>query len=134
MFINLSNHPSANWQEKQIRAARVYGEIVDMPFPQVDPAADETQLNRLAAEYLERILAKRPKAVLVAGEFTFVFALADALLKEGITVLSSCSQRKTVETVNADQTITKTALFDFVQFRRYGYYQAEQRSTQSVNQ
>ena len=33
MFLNLSNHPSANWSQEQTEAAmRLYGEIVDLPW------------------------------------------------------------------------------------------------------
>ena len=35
MIINLSNHPKETWQEKQLQAARAYGELVDLPFPQL---------------------------------------------------------------------------------------------------
>ena len=37
MFINYTNHPSASWGEKQTDEAKKYGEIVDMPFPNISP-------------------------------------------------------------------------------------------------
>ena len=37
MFINLTNHPSATWSEEQLKAARQYGEIVDLHFPIIEP-------------------------------------------------------------------------------------------------
>lgn len=42
MLLNLSNHPSSLWCDEQIKAAEtLFGEIVDLPFPQVDPNGDE---------------------------------------------------------------------------------------------
>lgn len=37
MLINCSNHPSRLWGDPQKEAAKVYGEIMDIPFPQVNP-------------------------------------------------------------------------------------------------
>ena len=42
MLINFTNHPAARWSEAQRMAARQYGAVVDLPFPEVDPAASET--------------------------------------------------------------------------------------------
>ena len=39
MFINFSNHASTRWGVPQKQAAKKYGEIVDMQFPNVDPEA-----------------------------------------------------------------------------------------------
>jgi hypothetical protein len=55
MLINLTNHPSARWSEKQKAAADEFGEIVDVPFPQVEASADEQIVNSLGKEYLEKI-------------------------------------------------------------------------------
>lgn len=42
MLLNLSNHPSSLWCDEQKKAAEtLFGEIVDLPFPQVDPNGDE---------------------------------------------------------------------------------------------
>ena len=38
MFVNFTNHPSGSWGAAQRRAAQVYGEILDLPFPDVPPA------------------------------------------------------------------------------------------------
>ncbi len=38
-FINLTNHPSTKWGADQLAAAKKYGNIVDIPFPAVDPEA-----------------------------------------------------------------------------------------------
>lgn len=33
MFINLTNHPSDKWSKEQLEAARKYGEVVELVFP-----------------------------------------------------------------------------------------------------
>ena len=54
MLINLSNHPSSNWGEKQKQSAIAqYNEIVDIPFPQIAPAATIEDVLELAEEYAE---------------------------------------------------------------------------------
>ncbi|MDR3261870.1 MAG: hypothetical protein LBT78_08560 [Tannerella sp.] len=52
MLINLSNHPSALWQAPQLEVATVYGEIIDLPFPVVDPEGDATYIQSLGKEYI----------------------------------------------------------------------------------
>jgi hypothetical protein len=73
VFINFSNHPSANWSEAQLAAALQYGKIMDIPFPAVDPTASTKGVAQTAGEYLRRINELAPKAVLCQGEFTLTF-------------------------------------------------------------
>ena len=53
MLINLTNHPFTQWCDKQLEAARTYGEIMDIPFPEVDENANEIYISALADEYLQ---------------------------------------------------------------------------------
>ena len=119
MFINFTNHPSAKWSSEQREAAETYGEIRDMPFPDVEPDGDEEYVSRLAEQYVTEILASRPAAVLCQGEMTLSFAVADALRREGITVLAACSERATAEKAGANGETIKTIEFRFVRFRKY---------------
>ena len=50
MFINLSNHPSQGWEERQIKAASRYGEIVDWPFPPIPAEEGEEYIRRIVKE------------------------------------------------------------------------------------
>ena len=86
MILNLSNHPHLNWPEKQLRTARAYGDVIDLPFPQVSPDATEEELEQTARQLLRRIVEMKPDAVLVMEEFSLVFMLVDALLDDGIAV------------------------------------------------
>ena len=125
MLINCSNHPSRLWGPSQRAAASVYGEILDIPFPQVDPRLDEDGLWKLAGDFAARIEALGADAVFLAGEFTFLFMLVDKLLKDGENVICACSKRETEEVLRADGASEKRAVFVFERFRKYSYFDPE---------
>ena len=49
MFVNFTNHPSGSWGAAQRRAAQVYGEILDLPFPDVPPTLSAAEVAARAA-------------------------------------------------------------------------------------
>lgn len=113
MFINLSNHPSSNWTESQLAACG--GKVVDMPFPQVDPDGDEAYIEKLADEYLDKILkTKDVSAVHIMGEMNFTYAMVSRLKTKGIKCVASTTKRETVE-----ENGIKISKFNFVRFREY---------------
>lgn len=120
MLINLSNHPSINWAGEQLNAAKVYGEIVDLPFPEVNPMGDELYIADLAKNYgnqVKQLLVNATNsnhAVHLMGELTFCFALISLLKNVGIPCVASTSQR--VVSQHGNQKVTT---FTFVQFRNY---------------
>ncbi len=119
MFINFSNHPSANWEAKQLEAASVYGTVVDIPFPAIPPEADNEALRLLSDTYyqhIEKLLhtAKESSVIHLTGEPTFSFILVKRLLQNGYKVVASTSYRQTIEIGNQ-----KTSVFHFIQFRAY---------------
>jgi hypothetical protein len=118
-IINLTNHPSAAWGEEQKTAAQRYGEIIDLHFPDIGATLDETDIQRLAYDYVRKVTELHPQAVICQGEFTFVYAVVTELRKKGIRVLSACSERKAVEKFMPDGSVQKTAVFKFVRFREY---------------
>lgn len=122
MLINYTNHPYEIWNDTQRKAAEVYGEVVDFPFPHIDPEMTADDLRKLAEECCEEIKARAPTAVMVAGEFTFTFMLVDKLLRDGISVICSCSRRVTVEIKKDDGTNEKQSIFLFEKFREYARY------------
>ncbi|MBR0220831.1 MAG: hypothetical protein IJQ63_03575 [Synergistaceae bacterium] len=133
MIINLSNHPHKNWQEKQIRAANAYGEIIDLPFPQISPYADEEELELIASQLLQKIREMKPNAVIVMGEFSLSFMIVDALLDDGIPILTSASSRVVNENKAEDGTVVKTAHFDFVLFRQYKRLKKKETGSQAAD-
>lgn len=118
-FINYTNHPSANWSEAQRQAAQLYGDIIDMDFPEIEPHWDEEQVASLACQQAEKIIAQKPVAVLVQGEFTFSYMLISLLLQADIKVLAACSQRCTESVINEKQETIRRSIFKFVRFRQY---------------
>ena len=117
LFVNLSNHPSSAWGDRQREAAEAIGEIRDLDFPQIAPDASEEEVQGLAAEYACRIgelAAEAEVTVHVMGEMTFVYALVSMLRGRGIRCVASTTQRKVEEHDGV-----KTSVFAFVGFREY---------------
>ncbi|WP_428078536.1 CRISPR-associated protein [Candidatus Avelusimicrobium faecicola] len=113
MLINFSNHSSKLWGEKQLRAATdKYGEIVDIPFPLVDPGGSTAYIRALAEKYLQEIL-RHPhiQAVHIMGEQNLCFLLIKMLQAKGICCLASTTRRNPPE--------NKEEKFSFEQFREY---------------
>jgi hypothetical protein len=122
MLLNLSNHSSTKWGDKQRQTAtKNYGNLQDMPFPNVPPAATSDDIKTLANGYVKQIrqLAKaeknQPFAVHIMGEMTLIFRIITLLKRSKIVCVASTSERNTVEHEDG----TKTILFEFIQFRTY---------------
>ena len=122
MLINCSNHPYEIWNDDQREAAGQFGEVVDVPFPPIDPAAGGGEIRGLVKEYAEKIELMKPEAVFVSGEFTFTFMLVDKLLSDGMKVMAACSRRVTEEIKKEDGSNEKKSVFKFERFREYEHY------------
>lgn len=119
MLINLTNHPSSRWSDKQKAAAEVYGEIVDMPFPVIDEAGDEKYIATLADEYWNKIVNlydTQSVVVHLMGEQTFSYALIKRLRERGITCVASTTKRIVKEEVPGKKS---EVIFQFERFRAY---------------
>ena len=122
MLLNFSNHPSAEWSERQLKAAEKYGGVLDYPFPAIDPMAETYEIGQLAETHeikLRKILANELQglsAIHIMGELTFCHALVNRLQRVGITCLASTTVRETVNSADG----SKTCRFGFVRFREYG--------------
>lgn len=118
LFLNLSNHSSDKWGEAQLDAARAYGKVVDMPFPEIDPGATTEEIYILAEEYAEEITSRYPDrdlTVHIMGEMTFCFRLVTLLHARGVRCVASTTQRKTSELEGGK----KESIFEFQEFREY---------------
>lgn len=116
MFVNLSNHPSGGWSEEQLFAAKEYGEIVDIHFPNIEPSFTSTMVNSLADDIIKTITSiGKDLVVHIMGEMTFTYAVVSRLKTLGITCLASTTERNTVITPDGK----KVSEFKFVQFREY---------------
>jgi len=121
MLLNLSNHPLNTWSNKQVDTAeKEYGKIIDIPFPKINPNADENEINYLTEQYLSKIINALQKssdtknAVHLMGELTFVFALANKLIDNNIKVISSTTKRESFQSE-----FGKLSKFNFVRFREF---------------
>lgn len=118
MLINLSNHPSAKWSAKQLQAAHQFGDIVDLPFPDVNPEADEQSVIALANSYaskVETLASEDEVTVHVMGEMNFIYSFVKRMRERGIACVASTTKRIVKELPNGQ----KESVFQFVKFRRY---------------
>lgn len=118
MFINFSNHPSKLWAEDERNAALQYGTIEDLAFPQVPANMSTDGVRKLAEEYAEKILVKKPDCVMCQGEFCLSWHVIARLKEAGVRVAAACSER-IVEEVYGENGTEKRSVFRFVQFREY---------------
>ena len=100
-------------------AAQAYGELVDVPFPNVDADATPAEVAAQVEENLAKILAHKPAAVLCQGEFNYTFALVARLKNLGVTTVAATSERVVVEEILPDGSARHISTFRFVQFREY---------------
>ena len=114
VFVNFTNHPMKFWDENQKKEAEKYGEIIDIPFPNVEPDRDEVYIEELAEQYVKKILNVQPSAVLCQGEFSLCYQMIRKLRERGIKVLAASSKR-TVEVTGNKKEVT----FQFERFRFY---------------
>ncbi len=120
IFINISNHPIKNWTERQLEAAKKYGELHEIEFPNINPDLQVDEFRKEVDSLYSKVqnLANGKIATVhIMGEMTFTFAIVSELKREGIRCVASTSSRNTIE--NEDR--SKTSYFDFVGFRDYEY-------------
>lgn len=124
MFVNLSNHDSSKWSEKQLNEAQKNGIIIDVQFPNINPTASEKEISNLADDYLNQIISiinnenstKEETTIHIMGEMTFVYAFVTKAKQLGINnCVASTTQRIVEELPDGKKNVT----FDFVQFRKY---------------
>ena len=119
IFVNFTNHPSADWAQDQRTAALRYGRIVDLAFPQVPASADPDAVAALALHCAARILALDPACVLCQGEMTLCFLVVQHLLAQGVPVVAACSERRAEQWTDDGGIVHRRAVFEFVGFRPF---------------
>lgn len=118
MLINLSNHPSTLWSNKQLLAAKGYGKIQDIPFPIVNPEDSNEDILNLANHYAKEIISYTNNAkitVHIMGEMTFTYKLVSQLKAQGIVCIASTTDRDAEIAFDGK----KISDFHFVRFREY---------------
>ncbi|MBN2089189.1 CRISPR-associated protein, partial [candidate division KSB1 bacterium] len=124
---NLSNHPVESWSENQLaKAKELYGNTIDIKFPDIAPEASLAEIIYLVNQYIEKCLAQlgnknfnttdyESDAIHVMGEMTFVFQFVRLMSELGISCVASTTKRKSTDAKDG----IKTSQFEFVQFRPY---------------
>jgi hypothetical protein len=129
MFINLSNHPSEKWSDKQLEEAKKYGDVVDMQFPQISTELTSADIDALVFEYYLKIKelipvdffkreVKKSFVVMVQGEFIFTYRLVSLLKNEEIMAVAARTERVVKEIVE-DGIPKKVSEFNFAGFMEY---------------
>ncbi len=124
MLINLSNHPKSEWGEMQVNAAeKLWGEIVDVAFPRIDPTDSSDEVAALAECYFQKIRKMIPlpiehSAIHLMGELNFSYTLINLLISSGYKVVASTTVRiaRTLPNGKTERD------FIFEQFREYKKY------------
>ncbi len=119
MLINFSNHPSADWPQKQRDAANIWGEVRDIAFPGIAPEMSEEEILALVESYRRKFPWDTANPVFLAGEYCFAFAMTDLLLRKRVRVLSTESNLKLVTGPMENGTTRRTATLDFLRFLDY---------------
>lgn len=118
LLVNLSNHPLATWSWEQREAAKEYGEIIDMAFPQIEPDASENDMCNIVDEYMKAIKSQMDYYEMtfhLMGEMTFTYKMVVKLKELGLRCVASTTERNTVITSDGK----KISDFCFVKFREY---------------
>ena len=118
MFINFSNHSLSTWTERQIKAAKEYGELEEIVFPNINPQFTTEQVQMLATDYVAKILTHYPienLTIHVMGELTFCFYVVQQLKEKCVRCVASTTERIVEETADNK----KVTQFSFAQFREY---------------
>ncbi len=119
MFLNISNHPSSAWSAKQLEAAKQYGEIADLAFPNVPPSASKEEVQALAESVLSQAMQMNPDCVMCSGEYTLTYALVNGFKAENIKTVAACTERKTEERTDENGRTVRTSIIEFVCFREF---------------
>ena len=115
MLLNLSNHPFTNWSELQkTNAIEQYHEVIDIPFPHIDPNWSSDEVLLLVDEYVSKVMLMPPATLHVMGELTFVFYFVEQCKAIGIPCVASTTER-----IVQERDGQKVSTFRFVKFRPY---------------
>ncbi|SRR5581483_8118363 len=138
VFVNISNHPSNTWGEKQRKAIQdivtFYNEgeldleTVDIQFPPVDPEWDWYTVWKLAHETLIQIEKtvrehngdkEAIHIVHIMGEMGFTYDIVEGLKEQGVWDYRFVPIHSTTKRVVVEEKGKKISQFEFVRFRKY---------------
>lgn len=124
VFLNLSNHPIEDWPASQLEAARRLhpeAELIDIPFPSVDPVYSTQEvmgLSKKTWEEVKRDLNKnnqKPVGAMVSGEPILCFGFVEQMQRESVKCYSATTSRLS----STDEYGVKSSTFNFMRFREW---------------
>ncbi|MDD3940833.1 MAG: hypothetical protein PHQ01_04660 [Candidatus Pacebacteria bacterium] len=119
MLINFSNHPTSTWSKRQMETAIAqFDEVVDFPFPQIDPESSTEQIKILAQQLFDELIDSYDKeniTIHLMGELSIVYQLVNLFKKADIPCVVSTTKREVEELPDG----SINSLFRFVKFRAY---------------
>lgn len=119
VFLNISNHPSSDWNSAQVQAAQEMigpeGQIMDIAFPELDPKSTGIEYLKEKAREILNNVPESATCAMVQGEFVMTFVLVKALQEKNIRCFAASTKRK-VEILPDGVKLTR---FDFQGFREY---------------
>jgi glutamate dehydrogenase/leucine dehydrogenase len=110
MFVNISNHPTSKWGERQLAVAG--GQVRDIAFPNVSPTATSEEVVATAKNIADELSGIEPDTAMVQGEFSLTYVLSRMLIAMGWQVVVATTERNVTEVDGK-----KVVDFQFVQFR-----------------
>ena len=120
LLINISNHPSNKWSEKQHKEARSYGnKVIDLPFPSLKKETTIEKRDKLKESLVEQVKELIDQGffttVHIMGEMVFTYQVVSDLKAQGIPCIASFGERIVKETRPNE----KEVVFDFQFFTEY---------------
>jgi hypothetical protein len=122
LVINVANHPSSTWSEKQRAYFGDDAVIVDIPHPAINPKCTADDLDVASFGFADWLVSlvngkvdKTRVCFIIAGAQGFIFRVVGFLLMAGYNVFEATSERNT--TLNPDG--SKIVRFDFIDLRRF---------------
>lgn len=122
VFLNLSDSAVEGWSDEQIEATRALkcGEAVELlgGLPELDPDADDEQIEQLARDLASRAVAQGAAGACVDTDPSLTFALVAELQARGIRCFAPAT-RKVTEEVEVDGVVKKKTALRFARWRPF---------------
>ncbi len=119
LLINLSNHNSQSWSEKQKSG---WDKIIDVQFPTIDPNVSINDVSKIVQDYFVKvndIISKLDSEYDVylnlQGEFSFCYLFL-LYYYPCFKFVIPTTERKVIEVKDGDK-VVKQSVFEFVQWR-----------------